>query len=79
MHRGGRARRVTRVLQDSQRPEASRGRTQCCAVEDIEDARRRYQRKRWAHNWVVKRTTDLHRRGADAAGRWRLRSDAARE
>eukprot|EP01043_Picozoa_sp_COSAG02_P009244 COSAG02_NODE_311_length_24966_cov_1089.426187_14_plen_747_part_00 len=35
--------------------------------EEIEDARARYNKKRWARNWVVKRTTELHRRKADAA------------
>jgi hypothetical protein len=35
--------------------------------EEIEDARARYNKKRWARNWVVKRTAELHRRKADAA------------
>ena len=35
--------------------------------EEIEDARARYNKKKWARNWVVKRTTELHRRRADAA------------
>lgn len=35
--------------------------------EEIEDARARYKKKRWARNWVVKRTSELHRRKADAA------------
>lgn len=35
--------------------------------EEIEDARARYKKKRWARNWVVKRTAELHRRKADAA------------
>ena len=55
------------ALTTSDRSRAAKELSEASRQEEIEDARRRYQRKRWAHNWVVKRTTDLHRRGADAA------------
>ena len=41
--------------------------TEALRQEEIADARARYNKKRWARNWVVKRTAELHRRKADAA------------